>query len=145
MLCILEQWELPFQGLQPSTTMRSQASCHCMSFPSPRKAMGEVIAYQNNPPYEMYCQLKLASGERIMISIGDSGIRIWKLAFAGRIRTGTIWKCERDEVRDAFRLFADPEKPMTSTLDAIRDKLIDFQTIADVKAFFRQIPNQRIQ
>jgi hypothetical protein len=41
-------------------------------------------------------------------------------------------------VRDAFELFADPEKPMTSTLDAIKDKLIDFQSIADIKAFFSQ-------
>lgn len=101
--------------------------------------MGEVVTYQYKPPYKMYCQLRLDSGERILISIGDTGIKISRLGFGGRIRTGTLWKCDRDEVRDAFELFADPEKPMTSPLDAIKDKLIDFQSIADIKAFFSQI------
>jgi hypothetical protein len=102
--------------------------------------MGEVVTYRNEPPNRMYCQLKLDSNERVLISIGDSGIRISKLGFAGRIRAGTIWRCERDEIRDAFELFADPERPMTSTLDAIRDKLIGFRSIADFKAFLSRKP-----
>ena len=101
--------------------------------------MGQVIAYQDKPPYKMYCKLKLKGGEKILISIGDSGIRISKLGFGGLIRAGTIWKCERDAMRHAFELFADPEKPMTSTLDAIKDKLINFSSIADIQTFFNQI------
>jgi hypothetical protein len=38
--------------------------------------MGEVVTYQYKPPYKMYCQLRLDSGERILISIGDTGIKI---------------------------------------------------------------------
>ncbi len=98
--------------------------------------MGEVLAYKNEPHHRMYCQLRLDSGERILISITDSGIRISKLGFGGRIRTFTIWKCERDDIRDTLELFRHSTKPMTSALDAIRDKLVDFQSIADIKAFF---------
>ena len=98
--------------------------------------MGQVLAYDNNPPHRMCCQLRLDSGERILISITDSGIRISKLGFGGRIRTGTIWKREREDIRDTLELFAHSKKPMTSALDAIKDKLIDFQSIGDVKAFF---------
>ena len=102
--------------------------------------MGQVLIYKNKPPNRMYCQLRLDSGERMLISIGDSGIRISKLGLGGRMRTGTLWKCSRDEIRDAFQLFVDPAKPMISTLDAIKDKLIGFQSIADVKAFFSHKP-----
>ena len=98
--------------------------------------MGQVVAYENNPPHRMCCQLRLDSGERILISITDSGIRISKLGFGGRIRTGTIWKCEREDIRDTLELFADSKKPMTSALDAIKDKLVGFQSIGDIKAFF---------
>lgn len=102
--------------------------------------MAQVVTYKNEPPERMYCQLKLDSGERILISIAHSGIRISKLGFGGRLRTSTIWKCKRDEIREAFELFADPDKPLTSTLDAIKDKLIDFESIADVKGFLNRVP-----
>ena len=97
--------------------------------------MAQVVTYKNQPPGKMYCQLKLDSGERILVSIADSGIRISKLGFGGRFRTGTIWKCGRDEIREAYKLFEDPEKPIDSTLDAIKDRLSSFKSIADVKRF----------
>jgi hypothetical protein len=100
--------------------------------------LAEVVSYKNDPPEKIYCQLLLDSGERVLISIAHSGIKISKLGFGGRLRTSTIWRCGRDEIREAFELFAHPEKPLTSTLDAIKDKLIDFQSIAEVKDFFRQ-------
>lgn len=104
--------------------------------------MGQVVTYKNEPPHRMYCQLKLDSGERILISISHSGIRISKLGLGGRIRTGTIWRCGRDEIREALDLFVDRDKSITSILDAVRDKLIDLASIADVKGFFSQAAEQ---
>lgn len=100
--------------------------------------MGEVVTYRNEPPHRMHCQLRLDSGERILISISHSGIRISRLGVGGFLRTGTIWKCGRDDIRESLELFVEPDKAITSTLDAVKDKLIDLKSIAEVKSFFSQ-------
>ena len=104
-----------------------------------RSILAQLVTYRNEPPHRMYCQLKLDSGERILISISHSGIRISKLGLGGRLRTGTIWRCGSDEIREALAIFVEPGKAITSTLDAVRDKLIDLKSIAEVKDFFSQV------
>lgn len=93
--------------------------------------MGEVVNYKEG----RYCQLKLDSGERILISIAQSGIKIVKLSFGGLIPTSTIWNCSIADVRKAINLFVDQEELLIHPLDAIKGKLIDFKSIADVKSF----------
>jgi len=79
----------------------------------------------------MYCQIKLESNERILISIAQPGVKILKLNFGGLIPTQTIW--ESNDVPKMVKLFADENQPEKPLLDAIIAGLIDCKTIVEIK------------
>ncbi len=90
--------------------------------------MAKVIAYR--PPG--FCQLQLASGERILISCAQTGVRISKLGFFGLFPTKVIADWPIAQVHELIELFADSAKPNAPPLDALMDKLGTCSTIAEV-------------
>lgn len=91
--------------------------------------MAKVVNYKEG----RYCQLKLDSGERVLISIAQTGIKISKLRFGGIIPSNTICNWGASDLRSAIDIFADPNKPTKHPLDAIRDKLIECYSIEEIK------------
>lgn len=104
--------------------------------------MGEVITYMNAGELGMFCQIKLDSEERILISIGKedktpespAGIKICELDFRGLTPIRTIW--ETTDLTEMIHLFMldDDKKPVEKTLlDCVKDKLINSKSIKEVK------------
>ena len=54
--------------------------------------MGRIITYKNEGDKGIFSQIKLDSGERVLISITANKIKIFKLKFFGVIPVKTIWK-----------------------------------------------------
>ena len=92
--------------------------------------MGKVITYKNEGSKGMFCQIKLESGERILISIAQNGVKIFKLGFMGMIPVKTLW--ESNDIAHIVEIFADPANPEKPPLDAIRDELIDCKSIKEI-------------
>lgn len=91
--------------------------------------MADVIAYKPGA----YCQLKLASRERVLISCAQTGIKIMKLSLGGLIPTRTIadWPVSRLEA--VIKIFADETNPSQHPLDAIKNKLMACSSIKDIE------------
>ena len=53
--------------------------------------MGEIITYKSSP-ISKYCQMKFGDGDRILISVARSGIKIVKLKWAGLVPSETIFQ-----------------------------------------------------
>jgi hypothetical protein len=96
-----------------------------------RENMGRVITYKNEEKRGMYCQIKLASGERIFISIAGGGIKISKMGFGGLIPMKTIW--ESKNVLGMMEQFVDKSDELKHPLDAAKDKLINCTSIEEVQ------------
>ncbi len=54
--------------------------------------MGEVITYKNEGAKGIFSQIKLDSGERVLISIAADEVKIFKQKFFGVIPGKTIWQ-----------------------------------------------------
>lgn len=91
--------------------------------------MAEIVAYKPGA----YCQLKLASGERVLISCAQTGIKIMKLALGGLIPTRTIVDWPITALASAIELFADESAPAQHPLDAIKNKLAHCSSIAEIE------------
>ena len=99
--------------------------------------MGEVVTYSCTET-TAFCQLKLDSGERILISLAGSpgpSIKIVKLALGGLIPVKTIWGTDSPG-RETLRLFGDRAYEVDSgkgILDLYKDELIRCKSIAEVR------------
>ncbi len=95
--------------------------------------MGEVVTYKNDASH-CFCQVKLDSGERILISIGSGTIRISKLLL-GAIPTETIW--ESGDASTIVKTFLADGK-VKHPLDASRDMALAAKSIADLRTLLSQ-------
>lgn len=106
--------------------------------------MSKVVTYANNN-YQCYCQLKLDSGERVLISIANiptPTIKVIKLLF-GFIPLQTIWEYNPTMAGgyDAYvqnmikiMLFLDPLlSEAKHPLDALRDRLLLCGSISEIQ------------
>ncbi len=96
--------------------------------------MARIVTYRNDAG-GCFCQLQLNSGERILISIAQTGIQVRRLALGGIIPREVIANWEVNQIPDAMHLFADPRQPNKHPLDAIRDRLISLDSISAVRLF----------
>jgi hypothetical protein len=94
--------------------------------------MSEVITYKNTVK-QCFCQLKLDSGERVLISIAQTGIKLFQLGLAGLLPIRTVAEWDISQIRTAIRIFEDFDAPQKPPLDAIRDKLLHCRSIADIE------------
>ena len=91
--------------------------------------LAEIITYK---PGE-YCQIRLASGERVLISCAQSGIKILKLGFGGLIPARTVMDWPVSQLASVVEIFADESKPMQPPLEAIKNRLITCSSINEIE------------
>ena len=96
---------------------------------SPAKPVAEVINYKPGA----YCQIKLASRERVLISCAQTGIKIVKLGLGGLIPTKTIAEWPVAQIEAAILIFADESKPTQHPLDAIKNKLTLCSSVREIE------------
>ncbi|HTO11336.1 MAG TPA: hypothetical protein VMQ51_07170 [Candidatus Binatia bacterium] len=95
--------------------------------------MGEVVTYRNEPGRLAFCQLKLTSGERVVISVVDSEVRIVAQRGGGRLPAAPLWS-SRDVAR-LMALFGDPLNPGKHPLEAMRDRILDIASVEALERF----------
>lgn len=99
--------------------------------------MGEVVTYSHSES-TCYCQLKLDSGERILISIAGfpkPSIRVIKLKWGGMLPVGTVWESDNPG-REILRLYSDKALGLRSDkdiLDLFKDDLLQCGSIDEVR------------
>ena len=81
--------------------------------------MSKVITYKNEGAKGVFSQIKLNSGERILISIGDNIIKIYKLGLFGAIPTKTIW--QYPNFREFFDLLGYKKHPLDVFVDMAKE------------------------
>jgi hypothetical protein len=91
--------------------------------------MASVVTYKPGA----FCQLKLDSGERILISCAQTGIKIMKLGWGGLFPTGTLADWPLRQLDEAIAIFADTNSPAAHPLDAIVSKLKSCSSIVEVR------------
>lgn len=91
--------------------------------------VAEVITHKPGA----YCQLKLASHERVLISCAQTGIKIMKLGFGGLIPTKTIADWPISQLATAIHIFTDENDPSQHPLEAIKAKLMTCSSIRDIE------------
>jgi hypothetical protein len=91
--------------------------------------VARVITYKAG----RYCQLKLNSGERILISCARTGIKIMNLGWGGLFPKATLAHWPIDKTDDAITVFLDIDSPSAHPLDAIVKKLSTCASIRDVR------------
>ena len=105
--------------------------------------MGNVVTYANNK-YQCFCQIKLDSGERVLISIASAptpSVKLMKLVFFGLWPIQTIWEYNptmaggyEAYVRNMMKMFQDPlDVEPKHPLDILRDRLLPCRSISEVR------------
>lgn len=91
--------------------------------------MGEIIA-KKDTSLQCFARLRLENGDRILISVASSGVKVYKLKWAGLFPSATLWAS--DSMAQVAKQFFDEQKPLQRPLDAIIEKLIDCRSAAEV-------------
>ena len=91
--------------------------------------VAEIITYKPGA----YCQLKLASRERVLISCAQTGIKIMKLGLGGLIPTKTIADWPISQLASAIHIFADENNASVHPLEAIKSKLMTCSSIDEIE------------
>ena len=104
--------------------------------------MSRVVTYANNK-YLCYCQIKLDSGERVLISIASApkpSVQLKKLSFFGLWPVQTIWEYNptmaggyEAYVRKMMQMFQYPSALESKhPLDVLRDRLLPCRSISEI-------------
>lgn len=64
--------------------------------------MGKIITFSDREPRGTFAQIRLDDGKRILVSLTQTEIAIFKLAFGGFIPIGKIFKHNISEFLDFF-------------------------------------------
>ncbi len=94
--------------------------------------MNKIITYSRGK----YCQIKLDSNEKILVSIAQTGVKISKLSWGGLIPTKTIW--ESNDVPRMVKLFGDENEPSRDLLDSIICKCAEIKSIEEFKHYLNE-------
>jgi hypothetical protein len=105
--------------------------------------MSNVVTYANNN-YLCYCQIKLDSSERVLISIASTPtpcVKIVKLIFRGLWPIKTIWEYNPTMaggydayIRKMMQMFQGPfSLEPKHPLDILRDRLLPCKSISEVR------------
>ena len=91
--------------------------------------MGRVLIKKDT---RYYARLQLKNGDEVMISVAQSGVKVWKMKWAGLLPVAVLW-ASRSPL-DVVETFLDPDKPTLRPLDSIIAKLIDCESAAALVA-----------
>jgi hypothetical protein len=86
--------------------------------------MSEIVTYKNAGTSGVYAQIRLDSGERLLLSMAQTGFRVSKLLL-GVIPTQTVW--------DILAKLTDQADPMKHPLDVAIMKVKGCGSIDEVK------------
>jgi len=92
--------------------------------------MSKIITYSSKSPPGIFCQIKLTNNERILISIANSGVKVFELDSMGLTPIRTIWEC--NDLVKAVKLFDEFITQDKKLLDVIKDILIGCTSIEEV-------------
>jgi len=104
--------------------------------------MGEIIVKRDNPR-QCFARLRLANGDQIMISVAQSGVKVFKMKWAGLLPGAVLW--ESSSIAEAAKKFFNEDKPLQRPLDSIIEKLIKCQSAAQVVVKLEGALTQRIE
>jgi hypothetical protein len=93
------------------------------------KKLGEVIV-KRDTPRQCFARLRLENGDQVMISVARSGVKVFKMKWAGMIPSATLW--ESKTIAEVGKRFFNEQKPLQRPLDSMIDKLIDCRSAAQV-------------
>lgn len=93
--------------------------------------MGKVEA-KRDTAHQCWARVRLDSGEKVLISVAQSGVKILMLKWGGLVPGATLWAS--DNLVEVGEKFFDPVGPLERPLDSIIEKLIDCRSSAEVCA-----------
>lgn len=101
--------------------------------------MAEIQTYQDGTPRGTFSQIKLDDGNKIMVSLTQTEIAIFKVGFLG-IPKGTLWKHDMDTFLDIIY----PEGPASknanrSVLEIAVELATQCTTLEEVKEKFSSL------
>lgn len=104
--------------------------------------MAEIQTYQDGTPRGTFSQIKLDDGNKIMVSLTQTEIAIFKVGFLG-IPKGTLWKHDMDTFLDVIY----PEGPASknadrSVLEIAVEVAMQCATMEEVKEKFSNLGKQ---
>jgi hypothetical protein len=97
--------------------------------------MSKIVTKNDN--YQSFCQIKLDDGNRILISVAQTGIKVMKLKWAGMVPSGDIFDISTydlfsDEYASARKKLT--EKSLEpNMLDVFKDILLPCSSLEEVK------------
>jgi hypothetical protein len=91
--------------------------------------MGWVVV-KRDTGRQCWARLKLENGDQVMISVGQLGVKVSKMKWAGMIPAATLW--ESHSITELAKEFFNEQKPYQHPLDSMIDKLIDCHSAAEV-------------
>lgn len=104
--------------------------------------MSKIITYKRDNTGK-FCQIKLDDGNRILISVAQPGIRVYKLKWMGAIPSETIFDISTDT------LFSDQHRHSRQKLtevslepdmlDVLKDVLLPCKSLGEVKSTLLKI------
>ena len=90
--------------------------------------MGEIIV-KRDTPRQCFARLRLENGEQIMISVATSGVKVFKMKWAGMYPEATLWDCA--SIAGIMKKFFNGQEPKRP-LDSMIAHLIDCRSAAEV-------------
>lgn len=98
--------------------------------------MAKIITYKEG----CFSQIKLDSGERIMLSVAQTGIAIFKMRFFGAVPGRKLGEWSPQDLSRFMLLFG--RAPLNQTpFNYTVEKLSSFDSIKSLSAFLAQEPN----
>jgi hypothetical protein len=91
--------------------------------------MGKVIV-KRDKGRKCWARLKLENGDQVMISVSQSGVKVYKMKLAGMTPAAVLW--ESRSITELVKEFFDERKPNQHRLDSMIDKVIDCRSAAEV-------------
>lgn len=83
-----------------------------------------------------FCQVRLDSGERVLVSGAQGAVKLVKLALGGLIPAGTIATLSSAQLAELFRpMLADASYPFQHPLDMTAMMVAGMPSVSDIKSF----------
>lgn len=98
--------------------------------------MGKIITYKNSPSGK-FCQIKYDDGNRILISLAQTGVKISKLKWVGLVPSETILDISTpDMFSDKYKATREKLNEVSlepDLLDVFKDLLLPCNSLDEVK------------
>ncbi len=98
------------------------------------------VTYRNDATH-CFCQVRLESGERVLVSGAGGEIKLIRLGLGGMVPLRTIWRLGAAQLAQLFKpMFADSSYPLLHPLDMTAVMVAGTPSIAALKRFLAADP-----